>query len=236
MVVDELGGEPVLVTWCPVCGTAMVHRREIDGQPAVFGVQGALYRNAMTWWDHETGSIWSQPLGAAIAGPLTGTSVDLLPAVLTTWGAWRDAHANTLALDAAGGASGPALETLLIVANYGGEARGYSINGLREVGTVNEVLGGVPIAVVIDPTDPDRWAVYSRQVGDSLIELQVEGDTLIDVESGSTFDPRLGVGIDGPLQGVILEQLPAATSIPGFGPTRTPIFQTIWPDASVWWP
>ena len=150
MVVDELGGEPVLVTWCPVCGTAMVHRREIDGQPAVFGVQGALYRNAMTWWDHETGSIWSQPLGAAIAGPLTGTSVDLLPAVLTTWGAWRDAHANTLALDAAGGASGPALETLLIVANYGGEARGYSINGLREVGTVYEVLGGVPIAVVID--------------------------------------------------------------------------------------
>ncbi len=64
MVVDRVGGVPILVTWCPVCATAMV-----DGEEIIFGTQGALYRNAMTWWDHDTGSIWSQPLGEAIAGP-----------------------------------------------------------------------------------------------------------------------------------------------------------------------
>jgi hypothetical protein len=34
----------------------MVHRRIVDGEEVVFGNQGALYMNAMTWWDHTTGS------------------------------------------------------------------------------------------------------------------------------------------------------------------------------------
>ena len=67
----------------------------------VFGVHGALWGNAMTWWDHDTGSIWSQPLGEAIAGPRKGETVELLPMTYTTWDSWRNAHPQTLALDAA---------------------------------------------------------------------------------------------------------------------------------------
>ena len=63
MVVDRIADVPILVTWCPLCGTALVHRREVNGETLTFGVQGALFMNAMTWWDHTTGSIWSQPLG-----------------------------------------------------------------------------------------------------------------------------------------------------------------------------
>jgi hypothetical protein len=40
----------------------MVHRRELNGTVLVLGNQGALWGNAMTWWDHGTGSIWSQPI------------------------------------------------------------------------------------------------------------------------------------------------------------------------------
>lgn len=69
IVVDEVGGMPILSTWCPICATAMVHRRELDGAEIVFGNQGALYKDAMTWWDHDTGSVWSQPTGEAILGP-----------------------------------------------------------------------------------------------------------------------------------------------------------------------
>ena len=79
MVVDRIADVPILVTWCPLCGTALVHRREVNGETLVFGVQGALWMNAMTWWDHATGSIWSQPLGEAIAGPLRGETVQLVP-------------------------------------------------------------------------------------------------------------------------------------------------------------
>lgn len=87
IVNDWVADEPVIVSWCPLCGTGTVHRRELDGEPVLFGNQGALWSNAMTWWDHQTGSIWSQPLGEAIAGPYKGRRLDLLPSTLTTWSA-----------------------------------------------------------------------------------------------------------------------------------------------------
>jgi hypothetical protein len=57
----------------------MVHRRELGGEAIWFGNQGGLWGNAMTWFDHATGSVWSQPLGLAIAGPRRGQRLDLLP-------------------------------------------------------------------------------------------------------------------------------------------------------------
>jgi hypothetical protein len=49
----------------------------------------------MTWWDHKTGSIWSQPWGAAIFGKLRGESQDLIPAEVTNWQSWHEAHPAT---------------------------------------------------------------------------------------------------------------------------------------------
>lgn len=91
----------------------MVHRRAVDGEVLVFGNQGHLWRNAMTWYDHDTGSVWSQPLGEAIMGPLTGERLELLPSTLTTWASWRSDHPDSLALDAPGAASGFDLETMV---------------------------------------------------------------------------------------------------------------------------
>ena len=51
MVNDQLAQLPILVTWWPLCATAMVHRREIDGRDILFGNHGALLGSAMTWWD-----------------------------------------------------------------------------------------------------------------------------------------------------------------------------------------
>lgn len=100
MVNDVVGGAPVLVSWCPRCYTALVHQRPVDetGTTLVFGNQGALYKGALTWYDHHSGSVWSQPLGMAIAGPAAGRTLPLLPSQLTTWREWRDAHPHTLAL------------------------------------------------------------------------------------------------------------------------------------------
>lgn len=95
MVNDTVGGVPVLVTWCPLCYTALVHERRVDGSAAVFGNQGALYKGAMTWYDHATGSVWSQPLGEAIAGPHVGSSLHLMPSQLTTWGQWLAANPSS---------------------------------------------------------------------------------------------------------------------------------------------
>ena len=237
MVVDELAGVPILVTWCPLCGTALVHRRELDGEPIVFGVQGALWMNAMTWWDHDTGSIWSQPVGEAIAGPLRGRTVELLPSEFTTWGAWRIGHTETLALDAEAGATGFDLADLYIVVDLGEEVRAYPVSDLRTVGVVNDVVAGLEIAVVSDPADPDRWAVFSRRVGaETVVELELADGVLRDRPTGTTFDTGRGIGLRGELADEILDRLPAFTTFPGGGPTRVPIFDAFWPDGTVWRP
>ena len=108
----------------------MVHRRDVNGETLIFGVHGALWGNAMTWWDHSTGSIWSQPLGEAIAGPRKGETVELLPSEFTTWGAWTQEHPDTLALDAPAGPSGFDLGDFYIVVDFTQEARAYPVPDL----------------------------------------------------------------------------------------------------------
>ena len=207
----------------------MVHRREINGTEVVFGNQGALWGNAMTWWDHDTGSVWSQPRGEAILGPRTGETIELLPSQLTSWRAWRDAHPDTLALDAPSGNAGIGLEHTVIVVELAGDSTAYPVEELREQGLANDIVGGVPIAVVIDPADDDRWAVFSRKLDDRVVELEVRFGQIVDIETQTVWDPVRGIGLDGPLAGEILDLLPG---VPAFAKD----VRTFWPTARFWPP
>lgn len=192
----------------------MVHRRELDGEEIVLGNQGALWGSAMTWWDHETGSIWSQPLGEAIAGPLQGQQLELLPSTLTTWEAWRTAHPDTLALDIDGWRTAFDLADMAIVVDFGTESVAYEVPALRDTGIVNDQIAGVDVAIVIDPNDDTRWAVFSRVLDDGVVELELTAEGLVDKLTGSVFDPFLGVGRSGSLRDQTLDKLPAFTSFP----------------------
>ena len=91
---DRLGG-PLLVTYCPLCGSGVVAERRVDGVVTSFGVSGLLWRGNLVLYDRATGSLWSQLLGQAIRGPRTGERLRLLPSRLTTWGEWREGHPDT---------------------------------------------------------------------------------------------------------------------------------------------
>ena len=208
----------------------MVHRRELNGEEIILGNQGALWGNAMTWWDHETGSIWSQPLGEAIAGPLKGETLELLPVSLNDWSTWKAAHPRTVALDVdVGGPGGFDLQRMAIVLDFGSEAAAYPVPDLQAQVVVNDVVAGVPVAVVTDPNDPDSWIVFSRVLDDRTVTLAVEGDTIIDTESGTVWDPVIGRAVSGLLLGEQLDVLPAFTAFP-FD------FFTFWPDGRLWVP
>ncbi|MDH3301044.1 MAG: DUF3179 domain-containing protein [Acidimicrobiia bacterium] len=120
------------------------------------------------------------------------------------------------------------------------EARAYAISDLRNIGFVNDTVAGVPVAVVLDPGDHERWYVFGRIVdhaGQAVeVELVLDGETIKDVASGSTWDPLTGRAVDGPLEGADLPRLPALTSFPGGGPTKAPIFDAFWPNGTVWRP
>ena len=205
----------------------MVHRREVDGRELVFGNQGDLFGNAMTWWDHDTGSVWSQPLGQAILGPRAGATVELLPSTLTSWQVWRSTHPNTLALEAPDVGSNFVLEQMAIVVDLGEEVAAYPIPDLRRVGVVNDVVAGVEVAVVVDPDDEDSWAVFSRRLDDTVVELAVVDGEVVDASSGTAFEPRRGIGSGGDHDGEILDLLPGITAFPKD-------VDTFWPSARFW--
>ncbi len=205
----------------------MVHRRDLNGEILVFGNQGALWGNAMTWWDHDTGSIWSQPLGESIIGPRQGQRLQPYPSTLTTWGAWKEQYVETQALAVHGWATGFHLEQMAIAVDLGTESAAYLVVAVREVGVVNDEVAGIRLAVVIDPEEDERWSVFSRELNDVGVELALTVDGLVDTVSGTVFDPFTGVGLSGPLSDQNLAKLSAFTIFPAD-------YGTFFPDGEIW--
>jgi hypothetical protein len=111
IVNDVVDGDPLAVTWCPLCGSAVVYERVVDGRTLTFGVSGKLADDDLVMYDRETESEWKQSLGEAIAGELAGTELTVRPAAVTTWGAFRERHPDGVVLEAPGGASEAASDT-----------------------------------------------------------------------------------------------------------------------------
>lgn len=105
VVNDEIADRPVAVTWCPLCGSAIVYDATVDGQKLSFGVSGKLADDALVLYDRETESEWKQTSGVAIAGPLEGQQLDVVPSGVTTWGRFREANPTARVLVAPGGTS-----------------------------------------------------------------------------------------------------------------------------------
>ena len=95
---DTLGGKPVVITYCPLCGTGMAFDPVIRGRPHTFGVSGLLYKSDVLMYDHQTESLWSQIKREAVTGDLMGERLTLLPLIHTTWEAWRKEHPGTVVL------------------------------------------------------------------------------------------------------------------------------------------
>lgn len=85
IVNDEVGGIPVVVTFCPLCNAAIVFDRRIDGKVYDFGVSGNLRNSDLIMWDRQTESWWQQFTGEAIIGELAGKRLSFLPASIVAW-------------------------------------------------------------------------------------------------------------------------------------------------------
>ena len=109
MVNDVIGGDPVLITYCPLCVSGVVFSREVDGQTLTFGNTSALYQSDLVMYDHQTGTYWFQVAGEAVVGTMTGSHLDSLPSATMPWGRWKSLHPDTLLLTGVEGG----LETFL---------------------------------------------------------------------------------------------------------------------------
>lgn len=100
VVNDVVGGEPVAVTWCPLCYTALVFSRHVPAreEPLTFGVSGKLLYNTLVMYDRQTDSLWSQLYGVSVDGPLSGERLSFFPSQFTTWEQWYAHYPESRAL------------------------------------------------------------------------------------------------------------------------------------------
>ena len=145
--------------------------------------------------DEETGSFWQQITGTAIAGPLKGEKLSLVPQDELTFGLWEKEHPNGTVLaprprDQAKyekatweseiaklptvihGTKGtlPDRETIFGV-SLSGAARAYPVSKLSVQSPVLiDDVGGNPIMLVLGP-DGKSVRAFSRQVGTDTLDF-----------------------------------------------------------------
>ena len=89
IVNDKVGGVPVTVTYCPLCNSAIVFDRRLDGRVLDFGTTGNLRNSDLVMYDRQTESWWQQFIGEAIVGEMTGKKLTMLPARVEAFSLFR---------------------------------------------------------------------------------------------------------------------------------------------------
>ena len=170
---------------------------------------------AMTWWDHETQSVWSQPWGRSIAGQLEGIELELVPASIIPWSTWLSEHPETLVLKVAPGRFGSSgqqfSEYYVIGVTLGDHAMAYPFGQVSKDRVVNDQIGTIPVVVLADPVTK-AVNVFHRRAGDQELEFMLRDGLLVDTHTESTWDPSKGIGVEGPLRGEVLQRVPYITA------------------------
>jgi hypothetical protein len=239
VVNDDFGG-PLLVTYCPLCGTGVTAERRVDGQVTTFGVSGRLWRSDLVMYDSLTDSLWSQILATAIRGDRTGDRLSLVPSSLTTWGQWRTDHPDTEVLlppprsgtvvsslprnydsdpyagyedsrsiGVAGGGGGdfdddrlhPKAQVIGVATETAAVA--YPFARVSEVGVVNDTVGDLPVVVAAGAGE--TLSAFDRRVDGTTLTFTPAGAGRMRA-GGSTWTRTTGTAVDGPYEGVTLDQ------------------------------
>lgn len=156
----------------------MVYDPVQEGKRLIFGVSGALYRSAAVLYDRQSESLWAQPLRQAVAGPLTGATLGIIPSERMRWKAWSERHPDTLVLSTDTGYARdygadlyaeyrsradpsfpvkrmksackfPAKAHVLGV-EAGGAYRAYLLSELKKARRVRDVVGGKTLEIAYD--------------------------------------------------------------------------------------
>lgn len=89
IVNDVVGGEPVAVTYCPLCNASLVFSRRVEGETLSFGVSGFLRKADLIMFDRQEENLWQQFEGRAIVGARAGDTLRLLPSRLESFARFR---------------------------------------------------------------------------------------------------------------------------------------------------
>ena len=98
IVNDEIGGEPVTVTYCPLCNTTIAFDRNFDGQLLEFGTTGRLRHSDLVMYDRQSETWWQQATGEGLVGQYAGDRLTLIPATVMNWRSVKEQLEDALVL------------------------------------------------------------------------------------------------------------------------------------------
>ncbi|MCY4136426.1 MAG: DUF3179 domain-containing (seleno)protein [bacterium] len=207
IVNDEIESRPVLVTYCPLCNSALVFDPVVDGQRLRFGTSGLLRNSDLVMWDDATESLWQQIGGEGLVGAYAGRRLDVIPSAIVPWGDFKTGYPDGVVLAPPGSPASrygrnpyvqytsrsapfpgffdstilddryPALERTVGV-TVNGHDKAYPFSVVQTNGAVNDTVAGVPVVVL--------WSPGTADALDSPVTA--EG---VDVGAALAFDRRV---------------------------------------------
>jgi hypothetical protein len=93
---DVVGGQPVVVSFCPLTGTGLVFDGQgEEGTRITCGVPGLLFNNNLIMYDRrDNATLYPQMIHTSIDGSLGG-ELKLMPVIETTWRYWKQLYPNS---------------------------------------------------------------------------------------------------------------------------------------------
>lgn len=176
LVNDNIGETYFTVTYCPLCATAFVIDRKVNGRLLTFGVSGLLFSDNLLMYDRQTESLWQQFSLESIAGPQVKSKLRWLFSEQMTFSAWREKYPE-----------GTVLSTDTGFANIFNFSSGYTFNPYSQYESSpfplrfpDDLRDDLPAKAIVFGIVIDGVAkAYPR-------ELLPSGETFDDVVNGKT--------------------------------------------------
>ena len=233
IVNDNVGGIPVAVTYCPLCFTNQVFKRTIDGEVVEFGTSGKLYNSNLVMYDRTSQSYWSQALGQAIMGELTGKKLERVPFDLANWAEWKQLYPDSKVLSQDTGFGRPygadpygdyynsprvlfpishqddrlGVKEIVVGLENNGTYRAYNIQDIEDNKVINDEISGKSFALL--SLHPFMVRVYDGVIDGQTLQFVYDAanDKFIDKQTKSqwNFD---GLAVEGEMKGKQLKRLP----------------------------
>ncbi len=204
LVNDQVEDLPLLVSYCPLCNSAIVFDRRIEGRIYDFGVSGMLRASDMVMYDRQTDSLWQQLTGEAIVGVMTGRKLRTFPSQTISFSAFARAFPAGQVLsrdtgydrpygknpyvgyESSGGLIAPvnlprrlrAPKERIVTVRVGERTKAYPFSLLRRRGVVEDSIG------------PNRYVVFFQQGMVTPLDHQTIAHSK-DLGAAGVFSPEL---------------------------------------------
>lgn len=191
IVNDVVGGDPITVTYCPLCNTTLAFDRRFDGQVLDFGTTGRLRHSDLIMYDRQTETWWQQATGEGIVGEHAGRQLTFVSSPVMRWEDVKEQLPDAQVLSRDTGHPGYGRR-------YGTNPyRGYDRRDAPFEWTFNGATNGQLAAMerVVSLTEGiESWAVpFSTLAEEKLVELEVGGRPVAvfyTPETGSAVDAQ----------------------------------------------